>query len=107
MQDRKSKTSYICTFKYMVDLADHCNTVINAAISGTLDRLNLFDPTQHIAGEEDVYATIDASIAMPDWAKAMARMALGKIDYSVLATELAVTRVKQMRSLLGLPEITS
>lgn len=107
VQDRHGKESYTCTFRYMVELATHCNAVTNAVIADALDHLDLFNPAQHMVSEESVYATIDDSTAMPDWAKAMARVVFRDMNYGVLATDLAATRIKQMRSLLGLPEVTS
>lgn len=105
VQDRGSKNDYTCTFKYTVELATHCNAVINAAITDALDRLDLFNVAKHMISEADICAAINNSAAMPEWAKALARKAVEEMDYPTLAADLAATRIKQMRNLLGHLEV--
>jgi hypothetical protein len=103
VQDRQRKESYTCSFKYIVQLAAHCTAVVDPAISATLNRLDLFNPTRHMVCEEDVRAAVRNSTAMPDWAKAMSERSFDEIDYSELAMKLAAARIKRMRGLLGGP----
>jgi hypothetical protein len=105
--DRKNRETYTCTFKYMDELAVHCNKAANAAIADALDRLEMFDPVQHIISEEELHTTVSASTAMPDWAKDMARNAFSEMNFSALATGVATNRITQMRNLLGLSEAWS
>jgi hypothetical protein len=99
--DRKGKETYTCTFKYMDELATHCNVVTNSAIAYTLDRLGMFDPSQHISSEEEVRTVIYASTAMPKWATDMAGNAFSQMDFSTLVAGIAAHRINQMKTLLG------
>jgi hypothetical protein len=44
---------------------------------------------------------IRLAAVMPDWAKAMAQEAFNNIDYGRVSTEIAATRIKQVKSFLG------
>lgn len=87
-------------FKYTVELGAHCNAATNTAIAGVLDRLDLFNPARLIIDEDDVCAAVASSPA-PDWAKDAAEKFLRE-NYAAVAAELAATRVRDMRGLLGL-----
>ncbi len=94
-------TSYTCAFQYTVELADHCNQVVNPAIFEVLDRRGFLDPKQHLVSKEETVEAIRNTREMPDWAKAMAQKAVGEMDFDRIAIEIAATRVKQMKTFLG------
>jgi hypothetical protein len=104
--DRKGKNSYSCTFKYMLDLAAHCNAIVDPAITEALDKLGFFDPARHRVPAEEQIAEIDGSAAMPEWAKQMAKRAFEDLNYSRIAADLAASRISKMRRLLGQPGAT-
>jgi hypothetical protein len=106
VQDR-SGNNYTCTFKYMFELATHCNVVTNPVIAEALEDLDLFNIVHHIVEEDSLHAAIDSGATMPDAAKAMVKEALRHMDYAAMAREVATARVKEMRILLGQPEVSS
>jgi hypothetical protein len=99
--DQSRKKTYTRPFTYTIELATHCNAAVNLAIGEALERLDLFNPAQHIVSETDTVAAILSSPEIPDWAKATSPLAFGQMDYPVAAAEIAESRIKQMRSLLG------
>jgi hypothetical protein len=59
--DQSRKKTYTRPFTYTVELATHCNAAVNLAISEALERLNLFNPEQHMVSETDTVAAILSS----------------------------------------------
>jgi hypothetical protein len=99
--DQHGGKSYTCTFRYTVELADCCNQIANAAIFEALNRHAFLDPGQHLVSKEETMEAIRLAAVMPDWAKAMAQEAFNNIDYGRVSTEIAATRIKQVKSFLG------
>ena len=99
--DRVGGKSYTCTFRYTVELADCCNQLVNPVIFEVLNRHGFLDPERHLVSKEETMEAIRLSAAMPDWAKSMAQEAFNKMNYDQVAAEIATTRIKQVRSLLG------
>jgi len=107
VQDRQRRNNYITPFKYLVELAIHCDSVVNPAIADVLIQLNLFNATPHAISVEDIQAEIRNSTAMPDWAKELAIKAWDEVDYPALTVEMATARFQKMRNLLGQSNATS
>ena len=99
--DQSRKKTYTRPFTYTIELATHCNAAVNLAIGEALERLDLFNPAQHIVSQTDTVAAILGSSEIPDWVKAMIPLAFRQMDYPVAAEEIAESRIKQIRSLLG------
>ena len=99
--DRDGRKSYACTFRYTVELADHCNQAVDPAIFDVLERHGFLDPTQNLVSKEETMEAIRNAEAMPDWAKAMAQKAFEQMDFEGVAAKIAATRVQQMKTLLG------
>ena len=94
------KKSYVCSVPLLVDLAAACNLATNGAIIAVLERKGLLDPALHAPDEEGTLAAV-AATDMPDWAKVMATEAFATMDFEAMAAEIAQSRMKGLRSLLG------
>jgi hypothetical protein len=99
--DQGGNNSYICTFRYTVELADHCNQAVNPAIFEVLERHGFLDPAQIIVSKKEAMEEIRNSEATPDWAKAMAQKLIYEVDFDDVASKIAATRIKQIKTLLG------
>lgn len=100
--DQRGNNSYVCTFRYTVELADHCNQAVNPAIFEVLERRGFLHPPQNVvSNQEAMVEDIRNSEAMPDWAKAMAQKVINKIDLDALSTEIAAIQIERMKALLG------
>lgn len=107
VQDRQGKKSYTAPVEYLVELAAHCNAIVNPAIADVLNHVDLFDSLPHMVKKEDVQAAISNSTEIPDWTKAMAEKAWDEINYPNFAAEMAVARTRKMRTPLGQSNVTS
>jgi hypothetical protein len=92
---------YTCTFKYIAELAECCNRVVNRAIFDALTADDLLNPGKLITSKEQVLDAIECSTAMPDLAKSMAQRALDDMDFAKLGAEMSETKIKQLKALLG------
>jgi hypothetical protein len=99
--NRNGSKSYACTFRYTVELADHCNQTVNPAIFEVLERHGFLDPAQNLVSKEETMEAIRNAEAMPDWAKAMAQKTIDQMDFDGVAAKIAATRIKEMKALLG------
>jgi hypothetical protein len=99
--DRDGNNAYTCTFRYTAELAESCNRIVDIAIFEILDRHGFLNPGRIIVSREQTLHAIKCSTAMPDWAKSMAQNALGEMDFVKIATEIAESKINQLRSLLG------
>ncbi len=102
VQDRSRLNSYNASFKYLVELARHCDSVVNPAIAAVLTKLGLFNAIPQTGSVEDIKAQIRSSATMPDWAKELSIKAWDEVDYSTLTAEMATIRFQKMQELLGL-----
>lgn len=100
VQDRQGRRSYTPSLRYLVELADQCDAVVNPAIADVLNQLDLFNPATHIIDEQIVQTAISNSTEMPDWSKVMAAKAIGE-NYAVWTAKIAATNIQKMRGLLG------
>jgi hypothetical protein len=95
------KKSYACSYTLLVDLAAACNAASNVAILSVIERKGLLDPARHMPGETETLDAIAESPHMPDWAKQMAEESINSMDFGSMAADLAQSRVRLLRSLLG------
>jgi hypothetical protein len=102
VQDRSRLKSYKASFKYLVELAHHCNSVVNPAIADVLTKLGLFNAISHTCSVEDIKAQVRSWVTMPDWAKELSIKAWDEVNYSTLTAEMATIRFQKMQDLLGL-----
>jgi hypothetical protein len=77
--------------------------VTDPAISDVLEGLNLFDPQLHEPNRAETMNALESATEMPDWAKALARQAFDRMDFADVASEVAKSRVDNMRKLLTHP----
>jgi hypothetical protein len=99
--DQDGNKSYVCTFRYTVELADHCNQAVNPAIFEVLERRGLLHPAQIIVSKEETMEAIRSAEAVPDSVKAIAQKVIDKMDLVAAFTEMAATGIEQMKALLG------
>jgi len=66
------KKNHSSTYKYSLELADHSNQIISAAILSYLDSQSFLDPAKYIVSKEEGLEAVKNATAMPDWPKAMA-----------------------------------
>jgi hypothetical protein len=101
VHDLAGKNTYSCPCKYMVELGELSNLAFNPVIYEELDKRRVFDSNPPPVNEQDAIDFLNSSNAMPDWAKAMAREAFTKIDFPRVAAEVATTRMRELKALLG------
>ncbi|HEY1794682.1 MAG TPA: hypothetical protein VGG57_01050 [Stellaceae bacterium] len=99
VEDRKGKP-YSCSFKYLVELAQKCREATDPAITNILEGLDLFNPQLHKPNRAETIKAVDRATEMPDWAKALAKQAFGRMDFEDATSHLAKSRVDTMRKLL-------
>ena len=101
VHNSKGTKTYRRPFRYMVKLGDVCNLAFNAVLYEELDKHDIFDLTRtEMTNVGDILNFLDASEDVPDFAKAMAREVIPKLDFQKISTEMAETRVRQLKALL-------
>lgn len=101
--NRKGGQQFACSFRYTVQLAQVLDGAANAAIADMLASNGLLESAAHLPEKDATLAAIRASRDMPDWAKGMAEQAFEDIDFDHIATDLAATRIRRLKTLLGQP----
>lgn len=101
--DRTGKKMFSSSFKYTVQLADCCNEVVNPVILRFLESNGFLVPDGMKADKQETLKAIRDSTAMPDWAKALAMQSFEGIDFDHMAADIAETRIKRVKELLGCP----
>jgi len=92
------KKTYRSPWRYIVELAVASNAAFNAVIYSELEKHKFFDLAQQkIAPLSKVMSTIDTCNVMPYWAKTMAREAFTKFDYPKFATEIMITKLRDLK----------
>lgn len=100
VQDQRRINSYNAPLKYLVQLARHCDSIVNPAVIHVLKQLNLFDADTHRRNADDIKAQIRNSAAMPDWAKELSLKALEEFDYFPSAAGMSAARFCKLKELL-------
>lgn len=99
--NQSGTASYSCSFQYTVQLAECCNSAVNAALFEFLESHGFLEPGHATIPKDQALEFIRNSPAMPDWAKAMAAQAFEQLDFNQLTNAVATTRIGNLRTLLG------
>jgi hypothetical protein len=66
-----------------------------------LERKGFLNPALHAPDESETLAAVVAAAGIPEWAKTMAAEAFETVDFEATAAEIAQSRMKGLRALLG------
>jgi hypothetical protein len=88
-------------FRYMVQLGTVCDLAFNTVIYEELDQHDIFDLTRtETINVGDILNFLEDSEDVPDFAKAMAREVIPKLDFQKISRDMAETKVPQLKALL-------
>lgn len=94
---------HTCSFTYTADLAQALDTAANAAMTDALRDNGLLDPGAHAPDRDGTLAAIGTVRHLPDFAKAWVATTLQGPDWTRIATEVAESRVRNLKGLLSSP----
>ncbi len=92
--------TYERPFKYLAELAEHCDAIVNPAIRDVLHDLDFFNPEAQPVNIEKLQAFI-RQIDCPDWVKEQAAKVITAENCANWIPEMKATAIKNMRKLLG------
>jgi hypothetical protein len=85
----------------MVQLGTVCDLAFNTVIYEELDQHDIFDLTRtETINVGDILNFLEDSEDVPDFAKAMAREVIPKLDFQKISRDMAETKVPQLKALL-------
>jgi len=91
--------TYERPFKYLGELAEHCDGIVNPAIRHVLHDLDFFNPEPEGINVDKLQAFIRQADC-PDFVKELAPKIIAE-NYPIWAPQMKATAIKNMRRLLG------